>query len=137
MNNWLETVKKDKLFAAEADKKLIEFRRESLAGKAQAGEILFVQQQAGTKAMQIMAEDIYQLTENNDELIIENGGLKNQLGTLLNEAELDHYCKTEKLKLGESDDRNNRIIQRLTNRLESSKKLTSTDKKLLHLSNVH
>ena len=69
-----------------------------------------------------MADEIYDLTEENDNLSVENKGLRNQLGTCLNEDQLKKYCQEEKLKLGTDTNRNNRILERLNKRLEESRK---------------
>ena len=69
-----------------------------------------------------MASEIYDLTEENDNLGIENKDLCNQLGTCLNEDQLKKYYKDEKLKLGTDDYRNNRILERLNKRVDASRK---------------
>ena len=122
MGDMIERVKQDPVFRQEASRELTEFRKESIAGRAQVGEILLIQNKALIEAEQAMADEIYDLTEENDNLAIENKGLRNQLGTCLNEDQLKKYCKDEKLKLGTDDNRNNRILERLNKRLEESRK---------------
>ena len=134
MDTWLENVKNNKVFRENANQKLVKFRAESVAARAQAGEILLGQNDLKDHAMQMIADALYDKTEENDELKIENGGLKDQLGNLFNEDKLSYYCKSEKAKLGGDAERNKRILQDLNKRLEQSEKAityqTSTCKSL-------
>lgn len=120
MSDIIDRVKQSTEFKQEAAKELSEFKKESVVGQAQAGAVLLVQNKALLKASQIMAEEIYDLTEENENLSIENNGLKSQLGTYLNEDQLKKYCHNEKLSLGTNSDRNKRILEKLNKRLAES-----------------
>ena len=130
MTDIIERVKQNPSFKQDVSRELTEFRKEAVAGRAQAGEILLVQNRALQQATQVMAEDIYDLTEENDNLTIENNGLRNQLGTCLNENQLKKYCKDKKLELGTDNDRNKRILDRL------NKRLAESDKQIKYSSNA-
>ena len=122
MTDVYEQVKQDPVFRQEATRELTDFRKETIAGRAQVGEILLIQNKALIQAGQVMADEIYDLTEENDNLSVENSGLRNQLGTCLNEDQLKTYCQEGKMKLGTDTNRNNRIRERLNKRLEESRK---------------
>ena len=122
MSEIIEQVKQDPTFRQDVSRELIEFRKETVAARAQTGEIFLVQVRALQEAGQSMADEIYDLTEQNDNLTVENNGLRNQLGTCLNEDQLKKYCKEEKLKLGTDADRNKRILDKLNKRVIESRK---------------
>ncbi len=128
MTEIIERVKQSPEFRQAVSRELAEFRNETIAGQAQTGAILLVSNRALQKASQVMAEEIYELTEETENLAIENKGLKTQLGTYLNDDQLRKYCKEEKLKLGTDTDRNQRILERL------NKRITETDKQIKYSS---
>ena len=124
MSEIIDHIKQNSEFKQSLSKELVELGKESIASKAQLTPVYLGQLRAWQKAGQIMADDIYELTEDNENLQIENKGLRHQLGTYLNDDQLKKYCRDEKVKLGTDTDRNKRILDRLNKRvIESDKQL--------------
>jgi hypothetical protein len=69
-----------------------------------------------------MAAEIVDLTEVNDNLKLQNDGLKVQLGDRFNKEELQKYCKEKKVEFHTDESRNKRILERLNKRLTESQK---------------
>jgi len=119
-------------FIAEVDKKRNEFLQQTIGDQALIGERLLVQKEADQEAMTIMAEYITEKVEENDDLKIENSGLRSQLGRKLDEQKLARFCSSRKTELGSDLDRKNRILADLNKKADRGS-LTTTDKALLQL----
>lgn len=77
---------------------------------------------AWEQAGETMAAEIVDLTEENDNLKLQNDGLKVQLGGRFNQEELQNYCKEKKVEFHTDENRNKRILERLNKRLTESQK---------------
>ena len=120
MADFVEQVKQTSEYKNQFTTEINQYRQLTLVQQAQLGEITKGQVLAWKQAGQVMANVIYDQQEEIDNLSLENGGLKKQLGTSFNQDELKSYCKEEKLKWGHDDTRNKRILERLHKQLESS-----------------
>jgi len=64
-----------------------------------------------------MADEIDYLTEEAEQLSIENSGLRVQLGTKFDEKALKDYTQDKKVKMGANTGRSGRIMKRLGQRM--------------------
>ena len=126
MANFVEYIKQTPEYKKQHANEINEYRQLTVAQQAQLGEISKGQVLAWKQAGQTMANVICEQQEEIDNLSVENGGLKTQLGTYFNAEDLKKYCKEEKLKWGLDESRNKRILDRLHKQLVSSQALIET-----------
>ena len=114
-----DNIKKSPVFKNELAKQLAIYQEKPIIQQAQIGEIYVGKYLAHYVANQTMAKHIYNITEQNDLLNIDNAGLRKQLGTKLDVSDLKTYAEEEKIKVGANDERNLRIKKDLNKLLLS------------------
>ena len=121
MSDLVDAIKSTPEFISEYEQALKKNNSLPLVQKAQVCDVITGKLLAWEQAGKIMANEIYNLTEENDNLQLENDGLKFQLGNKLNKEDLQNYCKDKKLKFGIDETRNKRILDRLQKTLKESR----------------
>ena len=79
--------------------------------------LTLIRSKAYENATQILVDELDYVTEANDNLYIENSGLRVQLGTKFDEKALKDYTEDKKVKMGANTGRSGRIMKRLGQRM--------------------